>query len=68
VEFSSTATDFIDGGDKIVMPVHLKGKTHDGHEVEVDNVWIYSFEDGKVRSARLYADTATLRAAVLREN
>jgi ketosteroid isomerase-like protein len=66
-DFSSTPTDFIDGGDKIVMPVHVKGTTHDRHEVEVDNVWIYSFEHGKVRSARLYADTATLRAAVFGE-
>jgi ketosteroid isomerase-like protein len=35
--------------------------------VKLDNVWIYSFENGKVRRARLYADTATLRAGVLGE-
>jgi ketosteroid isomerase-like protein len=57
-ELSSTPTDFIDGGEKIVVPVHVKGKTHDGTEVEADNVWIYEFEDGKLRRARLIADTA----------
>jgi ketosteroid isomerase-like protein len=62
--FSSTPVDFIDAGDKIVVPVHIKGKTHDGIEVEADNVWIYEFEDGAVRRARVYADTATIRDAV----
>ena len=38
--FSSTPTDFIDAGEKIVVPVHVKGKTHHGTEVEADNVWI----------------------------
>jgi hypothetical protein len=34
-------TDFIDGGAKIV--VHVKGKTHDGTEVEADSVaWTMS--------------------------
>jgi ketosteroid isomerase-like protein len=63
-EFSSTPTDFIDGGEKVVVPVHVKGKTHDGTEVEADNVWIYEFEDGKLRRARVVADTATIRDAV----
>ena|ERR1700693_1127938 len=64
-EFTSTPSDFIDAGDKIVIPVHVKGKTHDGNEVEADNVWIYEFEDGALRRARVYADTATIRDAVL---
>ena len=63
-EFSSTPTDFIDGGEKIVVPVHVKGKTHDGTEVEADNVWIYEFEDGTLGRARVIADTATIRDAV----
>jgi ketosteroid isomerase-like protein len=29
-EFSSTPVDFIDAGDKIVVPVHIKGTTHNG--------------------------------------
>jgi ketosteroid isomerase-like protein len=63
-EFSSTPVDFIDAGDKIVVPVHIKGQTHNGTEVETDNVWIYEFESGALRRARVYVDTATLRDAV----
>jgi ketosteroid isomerase-like protein len=63
-EFSSTPTDLIDGGDKIVVPVHVKARSHAGNEVEVDNVWIYEFADGAVRRARVYADTAAIRDAV----
>jgi len=63
-EFSSTPTDFIDGGDKVAVPVHVKGKTHNGAEVEADNVWIYEFEDGVLRRLRVVADTATIREAV----
>jgi ketosteroid isomerase-like protein len=62
-EFSSTPVDLIDAGDKLVLPVHVKGRTHAGIEVEADNVWIFDFEDGAVRRARVYADTATLRDA-----
>jgi ketosteroid isomerase-like protein len=62
-EFSSTPVDFIDGGDKIVVPVHVKGRTHTGTEVEMDNVWIYEFDGGALRRARVYADTAVLRDA-----
>jgi ketosteroid isomerase-like protein len=64
-EFSSTPTDLIDGREKIVVPVHVKAKTHTGIDVEADNVWIYEFEDGALRRARVYADTATIRDVVL---
>lgn len=53
--------DFIDGGDKIVVPVHVKGRTHNGTEVEAGNVWIYEFESGALRRARVYASTRTMR-------
>jgi ketosteroid isomerase-like protein len=54
----------IDGSDNIVVPVHVKAKSHAGNEVEVDNVWIYELENGAMRRARLYADTAAIRDAV----
>jgi ketosteroid isomerase-like protein len=62
-EFSSTPVDLIDAGDKLVVPVHVKGKTHAGIDVEADNVWIYEFEDRVLRRARVYIDTAKLRDA-----
>ena len=52
-DFSSTPTDLIDGGDKIVVPVHVVAKTHTGSAVEADNVWIYEFENGVLRRARV---------------
>jgi ketosteroid isomerase-like protein len=64
-DFSSTPTDFIDAGDKIVVPVHVKAKSRAGNDVDVDNVWIYEFEDGALRRARVYADTAAIRDAVV---
>jgi ketosteroid isomerase-like protein len=63
-EFSSSPVDLIDGGDKIVVPVHVKGTTHNGTEVEADNVWIFEFEGGEVRRARVYVDTVKIRDAV----
>jgi ketosteroid isomerase-like protein len=63
-DFSSTPTDLIDGGDKIVVPVRVTARSHAGNEIEADNVWIYEFEDGKLRRARVYADTAAVRDAV----
>ena len=51
-EFSSTPTDLIDSGEKIVVPFHVKGETHNETEVEVDNVSIYEYEDGAFRRAR----------------
>jgi ketosteroid isomerase-like protein len=64
-EFSSTPPDLIDGRDKIVVPVHVKARTHTGNDVEVDNVWIYEFDNGELRRARVYADTAAIRDAVV---
>jgi hypothetical protein len=55
----------IDGGDKIVVPVHVNAKSHDGIEVQVENFWIFEFVDGSVRRARVYAATAVIRDAVV---
>jgi ketosteroid isomerase-like protein len=63
-EFSSTPVQLIDGGDTIAVPVRVSGRTHHGVEVAVDNLWVYEFEHGSLRRARLYADTAVLRDAI----
>lgn len=59
------STDLIDGGERIVVPVHIKGKTHNGKVVEADNVWIYELKDGALRRAMVYVDTASIRDGVL---
>ncbi len=63
-EFSSTPEGFIDGGDQIVVPVHVEARTRHGRSVDVHNVWIYEFSEGELIRGRVYADTALLRDAV----
>ena len=63
-EFTSTPEDLIDAGDRIIVPVHVQARAKTGRTVDVHNVWIYEFTDGKVTRGRVYADTAVLRDAV----
>ena len=63
-EFSSTPEGFVDGGDQIVVPVHVQARTRHGRNVDVHNVWIYEFSEGELIRGRVYADTALLRDAV----
>lgn len=63
-EFTSTPEGFIDAGDQIVVPVNVKAKAKNGKTMDVHNVWIYEFEDGKLVRGRVYADTAILRDTV----
>jgi uncharacterized protein len=63
-EFSSTPEGFVDGGDQIVVPVHVQARARNGRSVDVHNVWIYEFSEGRLIRGRVYADTALLREAV----
>jgi ketosteroid isomerase-like protein len=63
--FTSTPEDFIDAGDRIVVPVHVQARAKNGREVEAHNVWIYEFSEGKLTRGRVYADTAVLRDTLL---
>ena len=63
-EFTSTPEGFIDGGDQIVVPVHVQARAKNGKAIDAHNVWIYEFSDGKLTRGRVYADTAVLRDAV----
>ena len=63
-EFTSTPEGFIDGGDQIVVPVHVQARAKNDEQVDVHNVWIYEFSEGKLTRGRVYADTAALRDAV----
>jgi ketosteroid isomerase-like protein len=42
-EFTSTPEGFIDGGDQIVVPVHVQARAKNGKAMDVHNVWIYEF-------------------------
>jgi len=63
-EFSSTPEGFIDAGDRIVVPVNVRARAKNGRTMDVHNVWIYEFSDGKLIRGRVYADTAVLRDTV----
>jgi uncharacterized protein len=63
-EFSSTPEGFIDGGDQIVVPVQVQARAKNGKTMDVHNVWIYEFREGKLTLGRVYADTAVLRDTV----
>jgi uncharacterized protein len=63
-EFTSTPEGFIDGGDQIVLPVHVQARAKNGATMDVHNVWIHEFSEGRLVKARVYADTAVLRDTV----
>lgn len=63
-EFTSTPEDLIDAGDRIVVPVHVVARAKNGRTLDVHNVWIYEFREGKLTRGRVYADTAVLRDTV----
>ncbi|HVD58418.1 MAG TPA: nuclear transport factor 2 family protein [Thermoleophilaceae bacterium] len=63
-EFTSTPEGFVDGGDHIVVPVRVQARAKTGKSMDVHNVWIYEFADGKLIRGRVYADTAVARDTV----
>jgi uncharacterized protein len=63
-EFTSTPEGFVDGGEQIVVPVNVRARAKNGKTMDVHNVWIYEFRDGKLIRGRVYADTAVLRDTV----
>lgn len=63
-EFTSTPEGVIDGGEVIVVPVNVKARAKNGNAMDVHNLWVYEFNDGKLIRARVYADTAILRDVV----
>ena len=48
----------------IVVPVKVKARAKNGKALDVHNLWVSEFKDGKLTKARVYADTAVLRDVV----
>jgi ketosteroid isomerase-like protein len=46
------------------VPVHVQARAKNGKAMDVHNVWIYEFSEGKLTRGRVYADTAVLRDTV----
>ena len=63
-EFTSSPEGLIDGGECIVVPVHVIARAKNGNTMDLHNVWIYEFSERKPIRGRVYADTAVLRDTV----
>lgn len=48
----------------VVVPVRVKARAKNGRTMDVHNLWIYEFIEGKLVRGRVYADTAVLRDTV----
>jgi ketosteroid isomerase-like protein len=57
-EFSSTPVDVVDGGDKIAVPVRVIAVAKNGRRMDIDNLWLYEFRDGRLVRLQVYVDTA----------
>ena len=60
-ELNLTPEGVIDGGDQIVVPVHVRARAKNGKILDSRYVWIYELSDGKLIRARFYGDTAVVR-------
>ena len=56
-EFTSTPVEVVDGGDKIAVPVHVVAVAKNGRRMEIDNLWMYEFRDGRLVRLQVYVDT-----------
>ncbi len=51
------ATSILVDGERAASELHFEGVANNGAEIVMDNLNIYDFEAGKIRSLRIYADT-----------
>lgn len=64
VDYHAGPTDIIIDGNKLVAPLHLEGKTKDGNPIVMDNLNLWTFENGKFKVLRIYMDTYPYRQAL----
>ncbi len=64
VDYHAAPTDIIIDGDKLVAPLHLVGNTKDGAPIEMRNLNLWTFENGKFKVLRIYMDTYPFRQAL----
>jgi len=64
VDYHAGPTDIIIDGNKLVAPLHLEGKTKDGAPIVMNNLNLWTFENGKFKVLRIYMDTYPYRQAL----
>src|SRR5262245_25643464 len=57
VDYHAGPTDIIIDGNKLVAPLHLEGKTKDGKPLVMNNLNLWTFENGKFKVLSIYMDT-----------
>jgi steroid Delta-isomerase len=64
VDSHASPTDIIIEGNKLVAPLHVEGKTKDGQPIAMNNLNLWTFENGKFKVLRIYMDTYPYRQAL----
>ena len=64
IDYHAGPTDVIIDGNKLVAPLHLEGKTKDGNPLVMNNLNLWTFENGKFKVLRIYMDTYPYRQAL----
>jgi ketosteroid isomerase-like protein len=64
VDYHAGPTDIIIEGNTLVAPLHLEGKTKDGKPIVMNNLNLWTFENGKFKTLRIYMDTYPYRQAL----
>ena len=64
-EFKTTPTKVLGADDNhVIVIARNTGRVKSGDRIENETVWIYQLRDGKVTSARFFADTAAINEAL----
>jgi hypothetical protein len=59
-EVNPEPQEFLEADDgHVVVTVKGGGKTKSGNELNIDSIWLYKVDDGKIEHAEFYGDTAT---------
>jgi ketosteroid isomerase-like protein len=64
VEYHAGPTDIIIDGNKLVAALYIEGKTKDGQSIAMNNLNLWTFENGKFKVLRIYMDTYPYRQAL----
>jgi steroid delta-isomerase len=64
VAYHAHPTAIIIEGNTLVAPLHFEGTTTDGQRLVMDNLNLWTFEDGKFKVLRVYMDTYPYRQAL----
>ncbi len=62
--FNYDATDVLDAGTHVIVPVVARAKSKNGRFMENQHCFLFKVEDGRITHGRIYADTAKGRDVI----